>query len=100
LAISNSDNASFSNDPFQHKVDQSTKGAGCLHRGYRYDSMSAQLVAKEPDWTPESIKNRGIKMLDTMMEFLGEDPAAMPEPEKLGILGIEFMASGTGGAQL
>ena len=95
LAISNSDNASLKNGPFLHKVDQSTKGDGYLNRGYRYDSMSAQLVAKEVDWIPESIKDRGIRMLDTMMEFLGEDPAAMPESEKLGILGIDFMATTT-----
>ena len=47
LAISHSDNASFSNDPFLAKVDQSTKGDGYKSRGYKYDSMSAQMVAKK-----------------------------------------------------
>jgi len=91
LAISNSDNASFSNDSFAYKVDQSNKGSGYKNRGYRYDSMSAQVVAKEDDWTPESVKNRGILMLNEMLVLLGEDKALIGDDEKVELLGLGFM---------
>jgi len=91
LAISHSDNASLSNDPFLHKVDQSIKGESYKNRGYRFDSMSAQIVAKNTEWTPESIKNRGILMLDSILEMLNESSDRISVNEKLRILGLEFM---------
>jgi uncharacterized protein with ParB-like and HNH nuclease domain len=100
LAISNSDNASFSNDPFHYKVDQTIKGDGYRNRGYRHDSISAQLVAKETNWTPESIKIRGIKMLNKIMDFLGEASDSVSEVDKLSFLGLEFMAQKSEGPQL
>lgn len=93
LAISRSDNASFSNDPFEYKVDQSSKGEDYKNRGFRYDSMSAQIVAKESDWTPEHIKNRGIEMLDEIIAIVGEKTNLLSEDEKLVILGLEFMSN-------
>ncbi|NTU74414.1 HNH endonuclease, partial [Candidatus Roizmanbacteria bacterium] len=91
LPISNSDNASFSNDKFLCKVDQSNKGDQYKNRGYRFDSMSAQIVAKEIDWTPESIKNRGLLMLNYFLELLGENLAIMNENEKINLLGLGFL---------
>ncbi|MBC8552884.1 MAG: DUF262 domain-containing protein [Candidatus Brocadiales bacterium] len=91
LAISNSDNASFSNDSFVDKVDQANKGDGYKKRGYSYDSMSAQVVAKENDWTPELVKDRGLLMLDAMLFFLGEDKNSLNVNEKITLLGLEFM---------
>lgn len=92
LAISSSDNSSFSNDPFLYKVDQSNKGASYKNRGYKFDSMSAMLVASEnQDWTPNSIVNRGMQMLSFLCDFIGEDFAAMEEKTKYKILGLEFM---------
>lgn len=95
LAISNSDNASFSNAKFSFKVDQSNKGDGYKNRGYRYDSMSAQLIATKENWTPETVKNRGIDMIDTMLSFLGESHDLISENEKIKLLGLEFMIQGT-----
>lgn len=91
LPISHSDNASFSNDKFTHKVDQSNKGNEYKDRGYRFDSMSAQVVARETDWTPESIKNRGLSMLDYLLELLGEKSDIMSENEKINLLGLGFL---------
>ncbi len=91
LAISKSDNASFSNDPFLYKVDQSKKGDGYINRGYRYDSMSAQIVANEPDWTPKSIVDRGILMVNVILKQLAEGEDSLSYNEKLKLLGLEFM---------
>jgi hypothetical protein len=93
LAISHSDNASFNNDPFLDKVDQTNKGEGYLNRGYKHDSLSAQIVAKKTDWTPLSVKQRGLEMLEALLEMLDEDSSQLIEMDKLKILGIEFLAS-------
>jgi len=53
--------------------------------------MSAQVVAKEDDWTPESVKNRGILMLNEMLVLLGEDKALIGDDEKVELLGLGFM---------
>lgn len=91
LAISHSDNASLSNDPFSEKVDQSSKGEGYKSRGYKYDSMSAQMVAKNTEWTPEKIKERGLLMLKSLFKILGEPQNRLDEKESLKLLGLEFM---------
>jgi hypothetical protein len=91
LAISHSDNASFNNDRFDYKVDQSNKGDTYRSRGYRYDSMSAQIVAKSSEWTPEAIKERGILMLKTMLSMLNEPLDLLCENDALKLLGLEFM---------
>lgn len=92
LAVTPSDNSSFSNDSFHHKCDQSSKGEGYRKRGYKYNTMSAQIVANESDWTPEAIKNRGLEMLKYLIEeLLGEDYESIPEIERLKMLGLEFM---------
>ena len=91
LAISHSDNASFSNDRFAFKVDQSNKGSQYKNRGYRYDSISAQLVAKSLDWTPEAIKERGLMMLKAMLLMLDEPEDKLSEDEALVLLGLDFM---------
>lgn len=92
LAVTPSDNSSFSNDSFLHKCDQASKGEGYRNRGYKYNTMSAQIVANEADWTPEAIKKRGLVMLKYLLEeLLDEDYESIPEMERLKILGIEFM---------
>lgn len=91
LAISHSDNSSLQNDPFRFKVDQSAKGAEYRNRGYRYDSLSAQLVANNDSWTPELIKKRGIKILDFILKKLDEEPNKLSEVEKIGLLGLDFL---------
>ncbi|NOQ75137.1 MAG: DUF262 domain-containing protein [Crocinitomix sp.] len=91
LAISKSDNSSFKNDKFQFKVDQSNKGEDYLNRGYKYDSMSAMMVANNEDWTPESILNRGLDILKFLCGYIGEDFDNMEELTKYKVLGLEFM---------
>ena len=94
LAISHSDNASFSNDQFEHKVDQLNKGSSYKARGYRYDSMSAQIVASRYlDWTPETIKERGVSMLKALLTMIDEDQDRLSEEEALVLLGLEFMST-------
>lgn len=91
LAISHSDNASFSNDSFYHKSDLSRKGGTYKNRGYLHDSMSAQLVAKHEEWTPEAIKVRGVLMLKSLLKMLGEPEDKLSESELVRLLGLEFM---------
>lgn len=91
LALSSSDNSSVGNGPFLHKTDQANKGPEYVNRGYKYDSMSARLVANYPDWTPETITGRGILMLNFLLEKIGEDPKAISYGEKLKLLGLKFL---------
>jgi len=92
LALNQTLNASLQADSFINKVDQKNKGVKTIFKGYKYDSMSARIVADEPDWTPESIKNRGMKMLDHLWDMLhpGQD-IKLTENEKLELLGLDFM---------
>lgn len=91
LALSKSDNSSLQNDPFLFKVDQSNKGDGYPKRGYKYDSMSAMIVANENEWTPESIVDRGLKMLNFLCDYINEDFNSISVATKYKILGLEFM---------
>lgn len=91
LAISSSDNSSFSNDPFLYKVDQANKGEEYKNRGYKYDSMSARLVANNLDWTPEAIVERGKDMLNFL--WLKVHPGVaynLSEADELDLLGLQF----------
>ena len=100
LALSNSDNASLNNDPFKYKVDQSAKGDYYRNRGYRYDSMSAQIVAREDDWTPERVLDRGIRMINTMLHHLGEPDDIFPLAKKIELLGLGFMQNSSHAEEL
>ena len=54
--------------------------------------MSAMLVASENDtWTPETILNRGLKMLEFLCEFIQVDYSELSEAMKYKLLGLEFM---------
>lgn len=96
LAISKSDNSSFQNDPFIYKIDQSNKGKGYPNRGYRYDSMSAMLVANEEDWTPEKVLKRGLDILKFLCDYIGEDFNSLRVEEKYKVLGLDFMLKSSG----
>ena len=91
LALSKSTNSSLQNDKFLFKVDQSNKGEGHPKRGYKYDSMSAMIVANEAEWTPEIILDRGLKILKFLCEYIEEDFNSIPLETKYKILGLEFM---------
>lgn len=92
LAISSSDNSSFSNDPFLFKVDQQNKGEAYKNRGYKYDSMSARIVANNPDWTPENIVERGRLMLKFL--WLKVHPNIvynLTKEDELDLMGLQFL---------
>ena len=91
LALSKSANSSLQNDKFLFKVDQSNKGEGYPKRGYKYDSMSAMIVANETEWTPETIVERGLKILSFLCDYINEDFNSIPVETKYKILGLEFM---------
>lgn len=94
LAISHSDNSSFNDDPFLFKVDQNNKGEQYKNRGYKYDSMSARIVANELEWTPEKIVDRGIDMLDFLWKKLHPGTAnPLTRDSKLELLGLPFLKS-------
>jgi uncharacterized protein with ParB-like and HNH nuclease domain len=89
LLLSKSDNASFKNDAFVHKIDQSIKGDNYKNRGYRFNSFIAQMVAKEPEWTAQSILKRGLDMLDFLVELLEDRSIDLSKREKTEILGLD-----------
>lgn len=91
LALSKCANSSLQNDKFLFKVDQSNKGEGYPKRGYKYDSMSAMIVANETEWTPETIVERGLKILSFLCDYINEDFNSIPIETKYKILGLEFM---------
>lgn len=91
LAITHSDNSSMQNDPFIFKVDQSEKGGQYRNRGYRYDSLSAQIVANESTWNPKSIRERSLKLLEFILTKLDEDQNKLSREERLSLLGLNFL---------
>lgn len=92
LALTVSINSSISNDPFIYKVDQGLKGEQYKNKGFKYDSMSARLVANSPVWSPESIKLRGLDMLDFLWNKLHPGLTnTLTEQQKLSLLGLDFM---------
>jgi uncharacterized protein with ParB-like and HNH nuclease domain len=92
LAISSSDNSSFSNDPFLYKVDQGNKGDEYKNRGYQYDSMSAMLIASQnTEWTPDAIVKKGLDMLKYLCKLIGENYNNLSDETKYKVLGLEFM---------
>ncbi|WP_252060361.1 DUF262 domain-containing protein [Acinetobacter sp. AHP123] len=91
LAITHSDNSSMQNDPFRFKADQSEKGSQYRNRGYKYDSLSAQIVANESIWSPDHVKNRGLEILDFILLKLDEDQNKLSIDEKVALLGLDFL---------
>lgn len=83
LSLSVSRNSKFSNRPFATKKHD-TDGI----KGYYNGSYSEIRVAQYEDWTPESIKDRGLKMV----EFLENrwDVSLSSPDEKLQFLSLDF----------
>ena len=84
LALSQRRNSKFSNRPFATKK-QDADGA----TGYSNGSYSEIAVAKLPDWTPTSVIDRGLSMLD----FLEKRWAVSlgPRKDKLALLNLGFL---------
>lgn len=84
LALSQSVNSALQNDEFEDKKNPIDK----KRRGYSNGSHSEVEVAQYKDWTPECIKERGLKLL----EFLENRwDVKFDEESKLRVLGLEFM---------
>jgi hypothetical protein len=82
LPLSNSRNAKFSNRPFAIKK-QDANGV----QGYYNGSYSEIQVAQHQDWTPEMIKDRGLKMLQFLEEHWNISLSS--QEEKLQFLNID-----------
>jgi uncharacterized protein with ParB-like and HNH nuclease domain len=89
LPLSSSINSSLQNDCFEGKKHVIYNGEGQVKRnGYMNGSYSEQEVAQLKDWTPDQIKQRGLKLLEFMEKRwaikLGDEAAKV---ELLGIRG-------------
>ncbi|NTU74063.1 HNH endonuclease [Candidatus Roizmanbacteria bacterium] len=85
LPLSKPKNSSLSNKPFPDKVDGKQDPAV----GYRYGCYAENDVAKEKEWTPEAIFQRGLRMLDFMERRW--DIEIGDEKQKKTMLGLDFM---------
>jgi len=85
LPLSRPKNSSLSNKPFPDKVD----GKKDPVVGYRYGSYAENEVAKQKEWTPAHILQRGLSIL-VFME-LRWDILLGSETDKKKMLGLDFM---------
>lgn len=83
LPLSKPKNSSLSNKPFPDKVE----GKQDSTIGYRYGCYAENEVAKEKEWTPDSILQRGIRMLNFMEKRWNIEIG----DEKKTMLGLDFM---------
>lgn len=87
VPLSQAKNSSLSNKPFPEKVEGKRDGVV----GFRYGCYAENEISREVEWTPEQIKNRGLKMIKFMERRwtlnLGSDA------EKMYLLNIEFLQS-------
>lgn len=85
LPLSKSKNSSLSNNAFPEKVE----GKSGSYAGYRYGSYSENEVALVPEWNPDAILKRGLKMLDFMEQRWGIQLG--DQAWKTKILGLSFL---------
>ena len=84
LAASQSRNARFSNRPFAAKK-MDAEGA----KGYFNGSYSEIAVAQFPDWTPQSVLERGVAMLDFLEAHWHVSLGS--RDDKVRFLNLEFL---------
>ena len=80
LPLAHSINSSLQNDSFPDKKNPSSK-----RRGYINGSHSEIEVAREEDWTPKAILNRGLKLLEFMENRWGLNLTAEQKDQLLHI---------------
>lgn len=85
LPLSKPKNSSLSNKPFPDKID----GKQELSIGYRYGCFAENEVAKETEWTPDSILQRGIRMLSFMEQRWNIEFGDINQKKRM--LGLDFM---------
>jgi hypothetical protein len=85
LPLSKPKNSSLSNKPFPEKVD----GSKDQTIGYRFGCYAENEVAREKDWTPSAILQRGLRMLEFMETRWNIELGN--EKQKKKMLGLEFI---------
>jgi len=85
LPLSRPKNAALSNRPFPEKRD----GQPDATVGYRYGCYAENEVAKEDEWTPQKILERGLKMLVFMETRWGLDLGSHKSKKRM--LGLDFL---------
>lgn len=84
LPVSQPKNSSLSNNSFPEKL-----GSIENQVGYRYGCLSEIQVSMEPEWTPECILRRGLKLLEFMERRWRIDLGSVEN--KTELLGLSFM---------
>ena len=88
MLLSQSINSSLQNDSFpEKKIVKYGRDNTIARQGYSNGSYSEQEVAQYQDWTEDTIKERGLKMLSFMEKRW--DMRIASEKERLNILFIE-----------
>lgn len=85
LPLSKPKNSSLSNKPFPEKVDGNQEPA----IGYRFGCYAENEVAKEKEWTPDAILQRGLRMLSFMERRWNIEIG--DETHKRAMLSLDFM---------
>jgi hypothetical protein len=85
LPLSKPKNSSLSNKPFPDKVDGKPEST----IGYRFGCYAENEVAKDKEWTPDHILQRGLRML-TFMERRWNFEIGNENKKKM-MLGLDFM---------
>ena len=85
VPLSQPKNSSLSNRPFPEKVEGKKEAVV----GFRFGCYAENEVAKEPEWNPECIKARGIKLLAFMEKRWGLRLGT--ETEKIEMLNLDFL---------
>jgi len=85
LPLSQPKNSSLSNKPYHDKVEGKANGV----IGYRFGSYAENEAARELDWTPEVILERGVALLGFMQKRWGID--LKDDAFKKTILGLDFL---------
>lgn len=86
LPLSQPKNASLSNKPFDDKVEGKANGV----IGYRFGCYAENEAAKEKEWTPEVVLQRGVKLLKFMEKRWALD--LRDDSFKKSFLGLDFLA--------
>lgn len=84
LPLSSPKNSSLQNKCFKDKIDSKTE-----YVGFRFGSYSENEVSKYTDWTPETITERGIKLLKFMEKRWNID--FKNDETRIKILNLDFL---------
>ena len=89
LPLSRPKNSSLSNKSFPEKVGGTKTGVGFIYGSYAEN----EVVALYDEWTPRSVLDRSLRILDFMEERWGIDFGK--DSEKISMLGLGFIKPAT-----